>query len=100
MGNGKSSELEQAEQAMLESDMIGALGEHLTRKGEEMQATLKHLESNNPTLQGYALGFKAGLELACEIVSAASNSVGVGQDFKDNCSWDVFPEFFEKYVKR
>ena len=95
----KTSELEQAERAMKESELIGALWQHLTKKGEEMGTTLQHLESINPTLRGYAYGFKHGFELACEIVSAASDSAGLGEEFTDHRSWEVFPEFYEKHVK-
>lgn len=98
--NKKTSELEEAEQAVMESSLIGALWEHMTKKGEELEATFEHLESGNPTLLGYSRGFKHGFELACEIVNAASESAGVGQEFRDHRSWEVYPEFFEKYAKR
>jgi len=96
----KISELAEAENAVMESDLIGALWEHLTKKGEEIEATLQHLESSNPTLHGYVCGFKHGLELSREIVSAASNSVGVGQHFIDHRSWEIYPEYFEKLQKQ
>ena len=95
----KTCELEEAEQAVMESDLIGALWEHLTKKGEEIETTFQHLESVSPTLRGYACGFKHGFDLAREIVSAASDSAGIGQEFRDRRSYEVFPEFFEKYVK-
>ena len=98
-GRKETSAQEEAGQAMMESDLVGCLLTHLMEKGEEMKAALQHLESVNPTLNGYALGFKHGYDLACEAVSAASNATGVGQEFTDHRFWEVYPEFYEKYVK-
>jgi len=96
----KTSELERAEEAVMESKLIGNLLTHLMKKGEEMETIFQHLESSNPTLRGYVCGFKHGFDLACEIVSAASDSAGVGQEFTEHRPWEVFPEFYKKYVKR
>jgi len=98
-GRKETSAQEEAGQAMMESDLVGCLLTHLMEKGEEMKAALQHLESVNPTLNGYALGFKRGYDLACEAVSAASESVGVGREFVDRRFQDVYPEFCEKYLK-